>query len=187
MSARILSDEKDINSHETQPRGTARKNLRNLIKGDTLTLHYKIFFGGRLYHGLYVLRELGHGGNLQTDRQTDRQTLSDFFISGVCIVPGLLHTSQILKQHDMNKIFRARVCLRARVGVGRWPGYPERGVVPMGISNDSVASALHRRGIRKIYSIFRMVEGIREREVERERDEPSAGDAAPPGSPLERQ
>jgi hypothetical protein len=57
----------------------------------------------------------------------------------------------------------------------------------MGISNDSVVSALRRRGIRKIYSIFRMVEEIHEREMERERDEPSAGDAAPPGSGLERQ
>jgi hypothetical protein len=59
----------------------------------------------------------------------------------------------------------------------------------MGMSDDSVASALHRRGVRKIYSIFCMVEGIRERESER--NEPSAGDAAPPGSgrdgsPLER-
>jgi hypothetical protein len=139
------------------------------------------------------LREPGHGGNLhrQTDRQTDRQTLSlsDFFISGVSVALGLLHISQILKHHDMNKIFRARVYLRARIGVGRWPGYPE-GVVPVGISDDRVASVLHRCGVRKIYSIFRMIEGIRERESER--NEPSAGDAAPPGngrdgSPLERQ
>jgi hypothetical protein len=57
----------------------------------------------------------------------------------------------------------------------------------MGINDDSVTSALHRRGIRKIYSIFRMIEGIREREMERERDEASAGDSAPPGSGLERQ
>jgi hypothetical protein len=103
-------------------------------------------------------------------------------------MPGLLHISQILKHHEYEQNFRARVYLRARIGVGRWPGYPE-GVVPMGTSNESVASALHRRGIRKIYSIFRMVDGIRERECER--NEPSAGDAAPPGSeqdggPLER-
>jgi hypothetical protein len=50
----------------------------------------------------------------------------------------------------------------------------------VGISDDSVVNALHRRGIRKIYSIFRMVEGIRE--MERERNEPSADDSAPPGS-----
>jgi hypothetical protein len=62
-------------------------------------------------------------------------------------------------------------------------------VVYVGISDDSVVNALHRRGVRKIYSIFRMAEEIRERESER--NEQSAGDAAPPGSgrdggPLER-
>jgi hypothetical protein len=59
----------------------------------------------------------------------------------------------------------------------------------MGINDDRIVNALRRRGIRKIYSIFRMFEEIRERECGRE--EPSAGDAAPPGSerdgsPLER-
>jgi hypothetical protein len=83
----------------------------------------------------------------------------------------------------MNKIFSARDYLRALTSVGRWPGYPE-GVVYVGISDDSVVRALHRRGIRKIYSIFRMVEGIRERECER--NEPPTDDTAPPGSPLER-
>jgi hypothetical protein len=88
----------------------------------------------------------------------------------------------------MNKIFRARILARA-YRRGEVAGLSRLGVVYVGISDDSVVRALRRRSMRKIYSIFRMVEEIRE--MERERNEPSAGDATPPGSgwdgnPLER-